>query len=285
MAAVPTSSDNVRPARDFDGLYKALLDAHPREALAVLCGARLDGREVIVEGPTEQPRQRSRQSDKVYLVPNDDGLPADVYHLEIQVKRTEDFQERMVSYWASLALKYRRADYRIHQVVLWPQGGGYPGRFRRDRVRLDYRAVSVPDDLDPETVLGSPLAALALWSSKPPQDLVERLAERIAAFAHNEEKLVQIELGMLVGGSLAAQLVEALRRKGMNNILEHTESGREIARKSHDEGRVDSMCAVLRAKYGDMADLDGLAKRLVREDNDGNIARIIGGVTLEDLLA
>ena len=135
-----------RPAaRDFDGLYKALLDSHPREALTLLCGARLDGREVILEGPTEQPRQRSRQADKVFLVPNGDGVPADVYHVEIQVKRTEDFQERMVSYWASLALKYRRADHRIHQIVLWPQGGGYPGHFRRDHARLDYHAVNVPD--------------------------------------------------------------------------------------------------------------------------------------------
>ena len=33
-------------ARDFDGLYKALLEAHPRDALHLLCGARLDGRAV-----------------------------------------------------------------------------------------------------------------------------------------------------------------------------------------------------------------------------------------------
>ena len=96
-------------ARDFDGLYKALLEAHPRDALHLLCGARLDGRAVVLDGPTEQPRQRSRQSDKVFLVRRGDGVPADVYHVEVQVQRTEDFQERMVAYWAALALKYRRS--------------------------------------------------------------------------------------------------------------------------------------------------------------------------------
>ncbi|GID26204.1 hypothetical protein [Paractinoplanes brasiliensis] len=116
------TSDGVA-ARDFDGLYKALLEAHPREALQQLCGARIDGGSVVLDGPTEQPRQRSRQRDKVFVVRHGDGRPADVYHLEVQVKRTEDFQERMVAYWASLALKYSRKEHRIHQVVVWPLGG------------------------------------------------------------------------------------------------------------------------------------------------------------------
>ena len=63
-------------ARDFDGLYKALLEAHPRDALRLLCGARLDGRAVVLDGPTEQPRQRSRQRDKVFLVRHGEGVPA-----------------------------------------------------------------------------------------------------------------------------------------------------------------------------------------------------------------
>jgi hypothetical protein len=122
--SVPSDVASPQPAtaRDFDGLYKALLEAHPREALHLLCGARLDGRAVILDGPTEQPRQRSRQRDKVFLVRQGEGAPADIYHVEVQLQRTEDFQERMVAYWASLALKYRRADHRIHQVVLWPLG-------------------------------------------------------------------------------------------------------------------------------------------------------------------
>ncbi|WP_250029533.1 hypothetical protein [Paractinoplanes maris] len=296
-------SPRAAPTRDFDGLYKALLEAHPRDTLHLLCGARLDGQTVILDGPTEQPRQRSRQRDKVFLVRHDDHLPADIYHLEVQVQRTEDFQERMVAYWAALALKYRRAQHRIHQVVLWPLGGGYPGRFERDQARLDYRSVNVPDDLDPTTLLASPLAPLALWTQKPPGDLAERVADRIAATGALEEQLVQIELGMLVGGSLAVQVLEALRRRGMNDVLEQTESGREIARRNREQGlekgleqglekgleqgleqgRLDGMRAVLRARYGELADLDDLARRLVDSDHDGNIARIVAGATLAEL--
>ncbi|WP_030440969.1 hypothetical protein [Actinoplanes subtropicus] len=288
-------SPPTAPARDFDGLYKALLEAHPHVALNLLCGARLDGQTVILDGPTEQPRQRSRQRDKVFLVQNRDGIPADVYHVEVQVQRTEDFQERMVAYWASLALKYRRADHRIHQVVVWPLGGGYPGHFSRDRARLDYRSVNVPDDLDAGMLLAGPLAPLALWSRKAPPDLPERVADRIAATGALEEQLVQIELGMLVGGSLAAQVVEALRRRGMNDVLEQTESGREIARRNREQGlekglekgleqgHIDGMRALLRAKFGDFADLDDLARRLAARDHDGNIARIVAGATLAEL--
>ena len=295
--SVPSDIASLRPvaARDFDGLYKALLEAHPRHALHLLCGARLDGRTVVLDGPTEQPRQRSRQCDKVFLVRHSDGVPADVYHFEIQVQRTEDFQERMVAYWAALALKYRRRDHRIHQVVLWPVGGGFPGRFRRDQARLDYRSVNVPDDLDPGTLLDCPLAPLALWSQKPPPGLAERVADQIAATGAVEEQLVQIELGMLVGGSLAAQVLEALRRRGMNDVLEQTESGREIARRNMEQGlergleqgleqgRVDGMRALLRARFGDLDDLDDLARRLADRDHDGNIGRIVAGATLAEL--
>jgi len=82
-------------------------------------------------------------------------------------------------------------------------------------------------------------------------------------------------------------LVEALRRRGMNNILEQTETGREIARKNREEGReeghVDLMRAALQAAYGDLADLDELARRLADRDHSGNIARIVAGATLDDL--
>jgi predicted transposase YdaD len=274
-------------ARDFDGLYKALLEAHPRDALHLLCGARLDGGAVVLDGPTEQPRQRSRQRDKVFLVRHRDGVPADIYHVEVQVQRTEDFQERMVAYWAALALKYRHSEHRIHQVVLWPLGGGYPGRFRRDQARLDYRSVNVPDDLDCGMLLAGPLAPLALWSQKPPHDLAERVADRIAATSALEEQLVQIELGMLVGGSLALQVLEALRRRGMNDVLEQTESGREIARRNREQGleqgHVDGMRALLQARFGEFADLDDLARRLAERDHDGNITRIVAGASLAEL--
>jgi hypothetical protein len=288
---VPSGVASARPApsRDFDGIFKALLDAHPRDALQLLCGATLRDDDVITAEPTEQPRQRNRQCDKVVTIRHDDGTPTDVYQIEIQLKRTEDFQERMVSYWASLATRYRRATHRIHQVVLWPEGGGYPGRFERDQERLDYHAVNIPDDFDPEMLLASATPALALFTRKPPDDLVERVTDRIAATEKHADKLLQTELGMLVGGSLATQLVEALRRRGMNNILEQTETGREIARKSREEGReeghVDLMRAALQAAFGDITDLDELAHRLADRDRSGNIARIIAGATLDDLRA
>lgn len=288
---VPSGVTSAQPAppRDFDGIFKALLDAHPRDALQLLCGATVRDGDVITAEPTEQSRHRNRQCDKVVTIRHDDGTPTDVYQVEIQLKRTEDFQERMVSYWASLATRYRRATHRIHQVVLWPEGGGYPGRFERDQERLDYHAVNIPDDFDPETLLASATPALALFTRKPPDDLVERVTDRIAATEKHEDKLLQTELGMLVGGSLATQLVQALRRRGMNNILEQTETGREIARKNREEGReeghVDSMRAALQAAYGDISDLDELARRLADRDHSGNIARIVGGATLEDLRA
>ena len=121
------------------------------------------------------------------------------------------------------------------------------------------------------------------WSQEPPHDLVDRVADRIAATDVVEEQLVQIELGMLVGGSLAAQVLDALRGRGMNDVLEQTESGREIARRNREQGHVDGMRALLRARYGDLADLDDLARRLAGSDHDGNIARIVAGATLVEL--
>ncbi|WP_030436781.1 hypothetical protein [Actinoplanes subtropicus] len=81
-------------------------------------------------------------------------------------------------------------------------------------------------------MLASPTPALALFTRKPAHDLIERVTDRIAATERHDDKLLHAELGMLVGGSLAAQLVEALRRRDMNNILEQTATGREIARKT-----------------------------------------------------
>jgi hypothetical protein len=77
----------------------------------------------------------------------------------------------------------------------------------------------------------------------------------------------------------------------MNDVLKHTESGREIARENLEQGlergleqgHVDGMRALLRARYGDLADLDDLARRLADRDHDGNIGRIVAGATVEEL--
>jgi len=71
----------------------------------------------------------------------------------------------------------------------------------------------------------------------------------------------------------------------MNNILEHTEAGREIARKNYEQGRADVMRDVLEAAYGDVAGLDALARRLADRDFSATITRIIGGATLDELRA
>jgi len=77
----------------------------------------------------------------------------------------------------------------------------------------------------------------------------------------------------------------------MNDVLEQSESGREIARRNREQGleqgleqgHVDGMRALLRARFGDFADLDDLARRLADRDHDGNIARIVAGATLAEL--
>jgi len=43
------------------------------------------------------------------------------------------------------------------------------------------------------------------------------------------------------------------------------------------------MRALLRAKYGELDDLDDLARRLTDLDHDGTIARIVAGATLAEL--
>jgi hypothetical protein len=77
--------------------------------------------------------------------------------------------------------------------------------------------------------------------------------------------------------------------RGTNEVLEQTESGREIARRNLEQaleqGHVDGMRALLRARFGELADLDDLARRLAASDHDGNIARIVAGATLAELRA
>ena len=74
---------------------------------------------------------------------------------------------------------------------------------------------------------------------------------------------------------------------GMSDVLEQSESGREIARRNLEQGlergHVDSMRVLLRARFGDFADLDELARRLTESDHDGSIGRIVAGASLAEL--
>jgi hypothetical protein len=71
--------------------------------------------------------------------------------------------------------------------------------------------------------------------------------------------------------------------KSMNVVPDQTESGREIARRNWERGRADGIRALLRTRFGDLDDLDDLARRLAGCDRDGNIERIVGGATLAEL--
>ncbi|GIM96267.1 hypothetical protein [Paractinoplanes toevensis] len=291
--------------KDYDGLFKSMFEAHPEDTLRILFGAELDGRQVVLEGPTEQQRRLTRSRDKVYLALRDreeqdraekDGLPIplhDVYHLEVQVERVTDFEERMMSYWSSLALKYSRARHRLHQVVVWPFGGGYPGNFQRDGAALRYTSWNLAEDLDPEYILASGLAPLALWSKNPPPDAVERVAETIAATADPDERLVLVELGKLGPRPIATQLVKALMRRGMSDILEGTEFARDLARRKieegraegRDEGRVEALAALLKHHYGAIDDLPELARKLAAVDYEQHLQWVTDRVPLEQLRA
>lgn len=79
--------------------------------------------------------------------------------------------------------------------------------------------------------------------------------------------------------------------RGMGNVLEQSEVGREIARRNWErgfaagfkQGLAGGMRVILRTKYGDLDDLDDLAQRLFERDHDGSIARIVAGATVEEL--
>ncbi|KUL27836.1 hypothetical protein ADL15_33930 [Actinoplanes awajinensis subsp. mycoplanecinus] len=182
---------------------------------------------------------------------------------------------------------------------MWPVGGGYPGSFQRDRLSLEYHSVNVPEDLDPEALLASPLAPLVLWSSRRPTDFADRIAGRIGKLSSREQQLVLVDLCMLAEQGLAAQVVTALRSRGMGNVLEGTDIGREIAQKNLKRGReeglqqgreqgleqglVRSMRLMLQNRFGDFAGLDELASKLVAGDHDANVAKVVSGAPLEEL--
>lgn len=138
---------------------------------------------------------------------------------------------------------------------MWPLGGGYTGNFRRDDLTLEYGSVSVPDDLDPEQLLSSSLAPLALWSKNAPADAVDRVADAIAAVQDPDEQLVLVELGKLGPGPIAILLIETLVRRGMSDVLEQTSVGRDIARRNREETAIEDMSVLLKHNYGPLDDL------------------------------
>lgn len=283
------------PAPDYDGLFKSLMEAYPEDTLRVLFGVELDGRHPVLDGPTEQQRHLTRSVDKVFVLhrspeerqrAEDAGRPIplhDVYHLEVQIKRSRDFPARMATYFCSLALKYDESQYRIHQLALWPKGGGCAGRFRRGRMSHEYDSVSLPEDLNSDQLLASWLAPLALWSKNPPPTAAEQVADRIAAVPNRDHQLVLLELGKLGAGPLAIELIEALIRRGMSDILEQTAFGRDLARRSRQEANTDTMALLLKLGYGPLDDLQELAQRLAAANYEQHVEWVTSRVPLERL--
>jgi hypothetical protein len=205
----------------------------------------------------------------------------------------------MATYFCSLALKYDETQYRIHQLALWPKGGGCAGRFRRGRMSHEYDSVSLPEDLDSDQLLASWLAPLALWSKNPPPTAAEQVADRIAAVPNRDHQLVLLELGKLGAGPLAIELIEALIRRGMSDILEQTAFGRDLARRSRQEGiaegraegiaegraegHTSAMIHLLKLYYGSLDDLQELAQRLAATNYEQHLEWVTNRVPLERL--
>ncbi|GIF17496.1 hypothetical protein BJ973_009539 [Actinoplanes tereljensis] len=83
------------------------------------------------------------------------------------------------------------------------------------------------------------------------------------------------------------ELVETLARRGMDDILEKTSVGRDIARRNREEGReeghADSMVLLLRLNYGDIDDLQELAHKLVATNHEQHLKWVTDRVPLEQL--
>jgi hypothetical protein len=172
-------------------------------------------------------------------------------------------------------------------VALWPLGGGYEGNYRRDGMTLRYHSVSVPDDLDPEQILASSMAPIALLSRNPPADAVDRVVDAIAAATDPDARLVLVELAEPGPEAIAIQLIEALARRGMSDILEQTSVGRDIARRNREEAQreaqIEDMSVALEHSYGPIPDLRDLAHKLSTTNHRQHFAWVMDRVPLEQL--
>ncbi|GAA2659333.1 hypothetical protein Adu01nite_86640 [Paractinoplanes durhamensis] len=111
--------------------------------------------------------------------------------------------------------------------------------------------------------------------AEKPSDRRDRIAGLIEAFAGPDDLVVVIELGGADPEPVAIQFVDALARRGMSEVLEQTEAGREIARRSREEayqesyreGCIEFMTIALEHAYGPLPDLPDLARRLATAAN------------------
>ncbi|GAA4608409.1 putative transposase YdaD [Actinoplanes octamycinicus] len=66
--------------------------------------------------------------------------------------------------------------------------------------------------------------------------------------------------------------------------LEGHESGRRLGlQEGREEGLVRAMVVALQVRFGDVAGLGALARKLVSDDYKANLERVVNGVTLDEL--
>lgn len=273
---------------DFDGVWKRLFQNFTSEALTTLCGVETEGCK-IVERPTEY--SKSVRADLVYEVLSPTGEPT-IVHIEIQSHRNPIFHRRMVLYWAMLYDTHERPP---RQIVILPRGGSwYTGFYRDAGLTLTYDVVDVTA-LDPETLLGTDLAPLALAASRRPERLIDQVMARIATpTLDRDRRAALLEMVMLTAGpALVKQIVDSLRRHDMSDLLESVPEIRAIAERSEAKGKAEGKAEgkargraeVLRTmlvdKFGDHADLDAIAARLADGDLTDAIHRIRDAATLD----
>jgi predicted transposase YdaD len=138
---------------DHDQLFKTVLQTYFRDFLKLFypeVAGKVDFRTVHFldkELFTDVPEGSRREPDIVAQIKTHDGSPEIVLvHVEVQLRRKPDFEERMFQYYALLWLRYRIP---ILPIVVYLRGGReglveeeYLVRlFGRERLRFRYESI------------------------------------------------------------------------------------------------------------------------------------------------
>lgn len=275
---------------DFDGTWKQLFHNFTDTALSTLCGIDTDGCK-ITELPTEYGKQV--RADLVYEVVSPDGEPTTV-HIEVQASPEPMFERRMVLYWVMLYEAHSRPP---RQIVILPRGGRWcTGLYRAAGLSLAYELVDVTA-LDPETLLRTDLAPLALTVSRDPARLIEQVVARIAAPTHDHDKRIAlVGLAILTAGkALLEPLMDAMRRHNMSDLLEDIPEVRAMVEQGQAQGEargeargeVKGLAKAIRVmlvdRFGEHADLDAIAAHLATGDPADAIHRVRDAAMLDEL--
>ena len=157
---------------DHDQLFKTVLQTYFQDFLQLFypeVAGQVDFQSVHFldkELFTNLPEGRRREPDIVAQIKTHDGSPEIVLvHVEVQLRRERDFEERMFQYYAMLWLRYRIP---ILPIVIYLRGGReglveeeYRVRlFGRERLRFRYESIRLaPLDAGEYLGKGNPLGA------------------------------------------------------------------------------------------------------------------------------